>query len=252
MRTSEDAALSRAETVQQSETYEILQRGIEGADLLFGQIFQALSAWLPRVTEHFAAAAAAGGISGSQLAGWAHEAALELLRNPQLKLYGAGCCALAPTVVRDGNPLAWWQGPEHAQLAAATFGPGQAAIDIARLEWFRIPRETGERHVAGPFVDYLCSNEVTVTASVPVISAGQFLGVACVDLLVSALEDALLPYFGAAPLTLINSAGRIVITTNPALSTGDRWSSGCSVSELLAQGKAIRSAETPFVLVSDT
>ena len=53
-------------------------------------------------------------------------------------------------------------------LASSTFGPGQAAIDLHRLEWYRVPAATLERHIAGPFVDYLCSNEITLTASIPV------------------------------------------------------------------------------------
>ena len=69
----------------------------------------------------------------------------------------------------------------------------RAAIDLERLEWFRVPAATGERHVAGPFVDCLCSNEVTLTASMPVFMDDAFVGVACADVLAADLEAEMLP-----------------------------------------------------------
>ncbi|WP_395307829.1 hypothetical protein V4U86_20865 [Mycobacterium sp. AMU20-3851] len=47
--------------------------------------------------------------------------------------------------------------------------------------------------MAGPFVGYLCSNEITVTMSLPLQVHGRFSGVMCADVLVSSLENVLLP-----------------------------------------------------------
>src|SRR5690606_19467320 len=108
--------------------------------------------------------------------------------------------------------------------ASSTFGPGQAAIDLERLEWYRVPRKTGRGHVAGPFVDYLCSNEITLTSTLPVLVNDEFYGVACADVLVSTIEELLLPTIDDAQgAALVNVNGRVVVSTDPDLDTGDRY-----------------------------
>src|SRR5699024_6577727 len=109
---------------------------------------------------------------------------------------------------------------ERSLLASSTFGPGQAAIDLVRLEWYRIPERTGKRHVAGPFVDYLCSNEITITSALPLIVDGEFWGVACADVLVHSLEGAMLADLAIAEnVTLVNASGRVAISTDPDYET---------------------------------
>ena len=145
-----------------------------------------------------------------------------------------------------GNPLAWWQGPDRALLASSTFGPGNAAIDLQRLEWLRVPAETGSRHVAGPFVDYLCSNEITLTASLPVTIKSEFVGVACADVLVTALEDVLLPLverLGGA--TMVNSRGRVILSSSE-YDTGDLIRGAEEGAETLSDVRVVRSQRFQF------
>lgn len=188
-------------------------------------IFAPLEAWLPRLQLQLSERLAQGPLTGAQLTTLVEAEAHAVLESTDRPLYGAGFCA-AENVVAEGNPLAWWQGPERALLASSTFGPGQAAIDLHRLEWYRLPASTFERHIAGPFVDYLCSNEITLTASIPLMLDGKFSGVLCADVLVASLEDLLLPLLHALEgAALVNSSGRVIVSAHHGYETGDRFAS---------------------------
>lgn len=204
-------------------------------------VFAPLESWLPRLKEQLQERLAAGTMTGAQLSALTEQDAHALLEQTDRPLYGAGFCA-SDAVVTEGNPLAWWQGPDRQLLASSTFGPGQAAIDLERLEWFRLPAETREHHIAGPFVDYLCSNEITLTAAIPVEIGDKFVGVLCADVLVASLEAILLPLLadhdGAA---LVNSNGRVVVSAHPSYETGDRF---------LGEATITKSARYPFALMT--
>ena len=219
-------------------------------DEFFDGVFAPLEAWVPRLSEQIRERVARGPISGSQLVSLTQPDAHELLSNTDRPLYGAGFCA-TEAVVSVGNPLAWWQGPDRALLASSTFGPGNAAIDLERLEWFRVPAATGERHVAGPFVDYLCSNEVTLTASLPVTVDGEFVGVACADVLASDLESEMLPLVSRlGKALLVNTRGRVAVSSWPGYDTGDLVR-GAETGEPRVEGdpRVVQSPRHPFLLV---
>lgn len=240
---------------------------IDEVDEFFDGVFAPLDAWLPRLQAQLreqlqassgrgAAFAGSTGAAGGTLTGAALAALVEadahaVLTGTDRPLYGAGFCA-TEAIVSEGNPLAWWQGPERTLLASSTFGPGQAAIDLQRLEWYRVPAETGERHVAGPFVDYLCSNEITLTNSLPVMLDGEFAGVMCADVLVATIEDFLLPRierFGGA--ALVNTNGRVVFSADPQFETGDRFTAAldAATGELRDDPRHLtRSSKYPFAL----
>lgn len=202
-------------------------------------IFAPLEAWLPRLQQQLSERLVQGPITGAQLTALVEAEAHAVLESTDRPLYGAGFCA-AENVVDEGNPLSWWQGPERALLASSTFGPGQAAIDLHRLEWYRVPASTLERHIAGPFVDYLCSNEITLTASIPLMLDGKFSGVLCADVLVASLEDLLLPMLhNLDDAALVNSSGRVVVSTHHGYETGDRFASDV---------ESVRSERYPFSL----
>jgi len=203
-------------------------------------VFAPLEAWLPRLRVQLEERLAQGPLTGAQLSALTEHDAHALLEQTDRPLYGAGFCA-SDAIVTEGNPLAWWQGPDRQLLASSTFGPGQAAIDLERLEWFRLPAETRKRHIAGPFVDYLCSNEITLTAAIPVELGEQFVGVLCADVLVASLEAILLPLLaehdGAA---LVNSGGRVVVSAHPSYETGDRF---------VGEAQVTKSDRYPFALM---
>ncbi len=200
-----------------------LDRAIARIDDFFDGIFAGLEQWRPRLQRRLTDALRFGALTGGQLTDLIEDDVLGILDDPSRPLYGAGYCA-DKNVVMTGSPLAWWQGPDRTLLASSTFGTAQAAVDMARFEWYRVPLSSGRQHVAGPFVDYLCSNEITVTMSLPLEVHGRFSGVMCADVLVSSLENVLLPELGNLPGALvINSSGRVAISTHADYETGDRF-----------------------------
>jgi hypothetical protein len=218
-------------------------------DDFFDAVFHLLESWRPEIeamlTERLASAPeGAGQITGAQLSDLVEEEAKRLLALGALPLYGAGFCA-SDALILSGSPLAWWQGADRAPLVASTFGIGQGAIDLRRLEWYRVPEATGKRHVAGPFVDYLCSNEITMTSAVPIEIDGRFAGVLCADVIVATLESELLPRLGAG-VTLLNSAGRVIVSADPELETGDLFDRSS------LPGRAVTAEGSPFVLIEPT
>ncbi|MEV8338625.1 hypothetical protein [Leucobacter sp. NPDC077196] len=232
-----------------------LHVALRHVDDFFDGVFAPLDRWVPELTSVLRRQSERGPLTGGQLAVIVEPGAHRVLDTEGRPLYGAGFCA-SEDLVAEGNPLAWWQGRDRALLASSTFGPGQAAIDLMRLEWYRVPEATGDRHVAGPFVDYLCSNEVTITSAVPVLVGGDFWGVVCADVLVSSLEDALLSVFdGHSGVTLVNANGRVVLSNDPDFETGDRYPGADpedGLAALRSSGSAVRvlsSQRYPFSLV---
>lgn len=225
-------------------TASALDSVIAVIDEFFDGVFAPLEEWRPRLAAQVEQATASGPLTGGQLATLIESDADRILDDARLPLYGVGYCA-AEHIVASGNPLAWWQGPDRALLASSTFGPGQAAIDLGRLEWFRVPQSTGDPHVAGPFVDYLCSNEITVTSSLPVELSGVFSGVICADVLVSELECIVMPSLASIPdAVLVNTSGRVAVSTAPDIETGDRFS------EPVASELRAASERYPFAVIA--
>ena len=233
-----------------SDNANQLADGIAVVDAFFDGVFAPLQEWVPALAADLQVAG--GALTGPALAELVRDGAFRVLDTGDRPLYGAGFCA-SPEVVGEGNPLAWWQGEDRHLLASSTFGPGQAAIDLGRLEWFRVPKQTGSPHVAGPFVDYLCSNEITLTSSLPVIVDSEFWGVACADVLVARIEECLLPSIrGISGAALVNAHGRVVVSTDPDRETGDmlRGLAPGAVADTGANLAVVRSATYPFALVA--
>lgn len=227
-----------------------LARGLAVVDDFFDGVFIPLQRWLPELSKQLQAQGEP--ITSAALTALVKEGSYTILDTVDRPLYGAGFCG-SDAIITEGNPLAWWQGPERLLLASSTFGPGQAAIDLERLEWFRVPRETGKEHVAGPFVDYLCSNEITITSAAPLFVDGEFWGVACADVLVASIEESLLPSIeGIANASLVNANGRVVVSTDPDLETGDRVQGLNPGSSEAGDGEftVVHSTRYPFALVA--
>ncbi|MDX2646406.1 cache domain-containing protein [Streptomyces sp. PA03-1a] len=116
--------------------------------------------------------------------------------------------------------LEWWQnhGEDGLRPLLPDLDPGTSAYsDYTHWDWFALPRATGERAVAGPYVDYLCSDEYSLTLSVPVQHGGRFLGVAAADVYLRHFEAAVLPLLRrlSAPAALVNARGRVAASTDP-------------------------------------
>ena len=128
--------------------------------------------------------------------------------------------------------LAWWLATRTRSArrrAAASVGSrrssdpdSEAFRDYTTLEWWRVPERTGTRHLTGPYVDYLCTDDYTVTVTTPVTVDGDMVGLVGTDMYVARLEQVLLPVLREAtqPCTVVNASGRIVAATDAHRATG--------------------------------
>jgi hypothetical protein len=95
--------------------------------------------------------------------------------------------------------------------------------DYTELPWFVTPRETGSVQVTGPYVDYVCTDQHTLTVTQPVIVGSTFLGVAGVDLLAATVERLLEADLDTATRVhvVVNRVGRVVAASDPEYVVGD-------------------------------
>ncbi len=157
---------------------------------------------------------------------------LKLLASTDPPLAGAGV-VVAPYVLTD-EPfwLEWWlagpdESPGAANRLAADVNPDSVAFrDYTTLAWFERPQQTGERGITGPYVDYLCTDQYTLTFTAPLASDDRFLGVAGVDVLARWFEQHLFVLVDERGdldegCVVVNRAGRVVACPAGTWVTGD-------------------------------
>jgi hypothetical protein len=135
---------------------------------------------------------------------------------------GAG---VITTPLADGRyGLEWWMGtaPAPTRLTLDLDPESDDFADIGRQQWFTVPRDTAGRHVTGPYVDYVCASQYTLTFTVPILRDGVFAGVAGADVFVGDIERTLRPALRAVgvPVAVVNKQGRIVAGTTAHHITG--------------------------------
>ncbi len=144
-----------------------------------------------------------------------------------LPVAGAGYVAAAGVLGDAPYWLEWWTsaggGRVAGRLAVQSDPEADDFRDYTTLPWFTGPRDAGAPHVTGPYVDYLCTDEYTLTYTVPVVAGGRFLGVVGADVRVHELERLLAPALAAlpAPATLTTATGRVVTSCGGPWVTGD-------------------------------
>jgi hypothetical protein len=182
------------------------------------------------------------------------EPATAMLRLPDLPLVGAGFVA-APGALADAPYWLEWFTTDH-DVAHPTVEPLDAQTDpeaddfrdYTALAWFSGPRDDRQAHVTGPYVDYLCTDEYTLTFTQPVVVAGEFAGVVGADLFARSLEAAVVPVMARleTPSMLVNAAGRVVA----ACRTG--WVTGDLVRDVPAEWQRHPCSTLPFTLLVAT
>jgi hypothetical protein len=157
------------------------------------------------------------------------------LSEPTAAIIGAGFVA-QPGFVSDAYwHLAWWLGEGNTlhvgvgdpvsvtrRLDAETNPTSESFRDYTALEWWRVPERTGHRHITGPYVDYLCTDDYTLTLTTPVLAHGRLLGMVGVDIYVKRIESILMPWLlgVGAVATIVNASGRVVASTDPHRAAG--------------------------------
>lgn len=143
---------------------------------------------------------------------------LPSLSDPAGRIQGAGFVA-AVDVLADSR---WWlewfmlRNGSAERLIVDTDPRGENFFDYGSLPWYEVPRTTGHRHITGPYVDYLCTDDYTLTFTVPVLDGDRFVGVAGADVKVFTFEKAVLPSLRASRRTMaiVNAQGRVVLSNS--------------------------------------
>ncbi len=151
-----------------------------------------------------------------------------VLETPGTPLVGAGLIVAPGVVPGVGHWMEWWHRGPGGDAAVQRLEPeldpeADDFWDYTQLPWFAIPRDTGARHVTGPYVDALCTTEYTLTFTMPLLSTRrEFLGVVGADIVVEWLERRLLPLLHRTGRTaaLVNAENRVVAANHPDLVTG--------------------------------
>ena len=134
----------------------------------------------------------------------------------------------APGLLADAPRwLEWWWmkssgSPEELRVNLDPAAPD--FFDYTRADWYATPERVGERHVAGPYVDYACTNDYAVTLSTPIRRGKRMVGVAAADVLVSSLERHVLPVLSGfdRAVALANADGRVIASNSPTWAPGYR------------------------------
>ncbi|QHM70995.1 cache domain-containing protein [Mixta intestinalis] len=125
--------------------------------------------------------------------------------------------------VREYWLLEWWYKKDNGltQVSLDLDQATQQRLDFRTFEWFKSSPTKGSAYIHGPYVDYICNTSLTLTAAFPVCVQGKTLGVAALDILVSRVEEELLPLCQQQRIILTNRDRRIVFSTNPLLRIGE-------------------------------
>lgn len=139
---------------------------------------------------------------------------------------GAGYVAAVGYLTDEPWWLEWFTRGEDGRshrMVCQTDPDGVGFFDYEFLTWYVVPRDTGRRHVTGPYIDYLCTDDYNMTFTAPVTIDGRFAGVAGADIGVHTAETLLLPALRAAgrPLAVVNEQGRIVSSNSGRHLCGD-------------------------------
>jgi hypothetical protein len=137
---------------------------------------------------------------------------------------------VAPDLLCDAPRwLEWWWTtaagtPEALRINLDPTAPD--FFDYTTADWYATPARTLGRRVSGPYVDYVCTNAYNITLATPVRHGDQLLGMSAADVLISSLEQRVLPVLTAIPrpVVLANGDGRVIASNSP------HWAPGLSIS----------------------
>jgi hypothetical protein len=149
-----------------------------------------------------------------------------LLGDAETRLHGAGFVA-APNMLTDApwwlEWFAWDGGRGIQRLVPETNPSGAHFFDYTLMPWYAGPAGSHGRLITGPYVDYLCTDDYTLTFTEAVLHADLvFAGVAGADVRVIAVEEEFLGPLRASSrlLVLVNRLGRVVVSNSARLLSG--------------------------------
>lgn len=136
---------------------------------------------------------------------------------------GMGFIGEPSAEIPAGLRVMWWiQDGGEVRLKKHVLNPASDSYyDYNTSEWFGTPRATGKPFISAPYVDSWGTDQLTITAVVPVSLRGSFIGVVAADLdpdgFLRPIERLLLT---SDRLTLVDSENRVILSSLPVLTSG--------------------------------
>ena len=95
--------------------------------------------------------------------------------------------------------------------------------DVTSQEWWKSSQAAQTIHISGPYVDYICSNQFTLTLSTALLSDQNFNGVVGIDLSAALFEQQVedILFRLDRPALLLGCSQRIIASTCEELLSGD-------------------------------
>jgi hypothetical protein len=212
------------------------QPGVDQVTGAFAAVYAEVLSWHATVCELLTGAgagSASSAISVAQLDAWIEDLVVPVLAQKSTLIIGAGFVCAPGFLVGAPWHLSWWLGKFNKfrvgkevaatrRLEAAEDPSSENFRDYTMLEWWRVPVATRRPHITGPYVDYLCTDDYTLTMTVPMIIDDTVVGVVGADFYAEDVERILLPALREVgeTATLVNRSGRVVVSTAPHRATG--------------------------------
>jgi hypothetical protein len=142
-------------------------------------------------------------------------------------LFHGGGFVAAPALLADAAWwLEWfaWDSGRIQRLVPQTDPHGAHFFDYTLMPWYAVPLQGAGPTITGPYVDYLCTDDYTLTFTEAVQRAdGSFAGVVGADVRVLAVEEAFLVHLrrSRSLLAIVNNLGRVVVSNSAQLLSGD-------------------------------
>ncbi|NKX55416.1 cache domain-containing protein [Arthrobacter mobilis] len=138
-------------------------------------------------------------------------------------LTGMGFVGAPEQDLSEALRLIWWikQGKEIRVKKHVLNPASDSYYDYNTSEWFGTTRATGRPFISAPYVDSWGTDQLTITAAVPLAVHGVFIGVVAADLdpalYLKPIEKLLLR---SENLTLVDAEDRVILSSNPVLTSG--------------------------------
>lgn len=141
-------------------------------------------------------------------------------------VWGMGFIAAPFVVYGMERYLAWWQRTnDRVARLRLNFDPTSIDVyDYLQMDWYQLARRGQARVAYGPYVDYSGSDMYTITATIPVVADGVFLGVAGADLVVGEVERTLLEVLRQTDedAVVVNAERCVIAANTPRWFVGSR------------------------------
>jgi len=212
-------------------TQQAVADAVAAVDRTFGTVFEQIDSWRAEIEARVEQSG--GAVTVAEVDELVEALVVPGLSVENALIIGAGFVASPGFIVDAEWHLAWWLGhantfgvgsadPALRRLEAEEDPASESFRDYTTLEWWRVPAATGAPHITGPYVDYLCTDDYTLTLTVPVMHGDHMIGVAGADLYVNDIERTLLPHVRAigGTATVVNASRRVVVSTDPHRPTG--------------------------------